>query len=322
MVFVSNIFCLNEDSVLHEPASRVKKVLIFGAGDTEENVNMWSHYWEKRSDEEQLNYRWTAVNVNCLNNTPANNYFGCINIDFNVIEQLDYNLTNNEYDLIFFDYSTYKFVKWTFNFLFVLKEKLPIDGQLYIPIGLEHGFRSFEHVNPFARSTSPSDIIYNSQEEALIELQNKNQSILQNYTIPHRFFVGSMFPHWQGFSLASQPLNEEYRNALQREARKNIMCKIHRANEVFFTELFGNAKRFNSNQSPNDLGYPTYDEYKRANNKFWVITKTEKHLRIDENEYNTVRDPAFIQKLLLNQVNAPSYRDIIRKLKMNHRKHL
>lgn len=105
-----------------------KNALVFGLGTNPDEPFRYDYMFRIKSDKENCEWRWTGCGEVLLDEFP-----NFIQLDFNDNSLLGEKLEDDHYDLIMFDWSTTKFLRWNNEILNTIKKKLKVGGKLLIP---------------------------------------------------------------------------------------------------------------------------------------------------------------------------------------------
>lgn len=226
-----------------------KRALVLGAGD-EASGNRWRAFFRDGNT-----YDWQSADL-------CREFQECIQLNFNNAQELNA-LPNNYYDLILFDRSTVKFLEWTYEFFFIIKQKLKMEGKFYLPLEMKGGAYEFAPLNKRfktrndAKKWIKNDLIENQMthlySNSFIPTLNKkiytDFSFGNNYeTVPGR--------ELKDFSLDNHDLNSE----------------LYRIFNEIFAMLYGACEQFSEG-----VHYEGPDETKESIKQFLVMTKTKEH---------------------------------------------
>ncbi len=256
-----------------------KRVLIFGAGDKLNNIELWEDYFEQQSNE-YLSYQWEAANNYCLNEEVLglSHFKGCKNLDFNSLEKLQ-ELEKDSYDLILFDWSTFKFADWNYDFFFVIKDKLKLGGQFYLPLELKNGCLPeviLTPINDFRPSAPMMAFATDDDAKKYILMAAKRHQENTIGILTPKFLATSVMPLWK-FSLGDE--NEMHKRKLLSTIREQLNNELNNVHLGFFKEMFGEAVKGKDYFGPKRCNIPTVKE-------FLILTKTDAGINLTDEEYN------------------------------------
>lgn len=210
-------------------------ILVLGAGDTKENYYKWDNFFNSK------NYTWYGVTLE-----PFQNKNNLIKLDFNSLDDLRKLIPVNTFDLILFDWSTVKFIKWNTIFIYILISKLKNKGQIYLPVE-SFGSKPYQ---PSIGIKYDYTILKQNLDDKVESLINNDNNVLllgKNYPIDSTPSIWSDDPNY-------------HKDILKYE--ENV---IDKHNRDLFEQIFSNVEIKYGN-------YPLLDNKIR---KYFILTRKQ-----------------------------------------------